>query len=121
VIFCANFCKPQSNWPLCCKGRHTNCYACLGQGKFPLKKIQDEEGNQWFKHEKREHRINHAVQGAHASIHFQCEDCWMINLEGCLPVPGLDDVYIMLILRANLDAMGGRAVATIEAHAAAIK
>jgi hypothetical protein len=61
------------------------------------------------------------VRGAHASIHFQCEDCWMINLEGCLPVPGLDDWYKMLICQANLDVMGGRAVATIEAHAAAIK
>jgi hypothetical protein len=45
----------------------------------------------------------------------------MINLEGRLPVSGLDDVYVMLIRQANLDAMGGRAVATIEAHAAAIK
>ena len=45
----------------------------------------------------------------------------MINLEGRLPVPRLDDAYIMLIRQANLDAMGGRAVSTIEAHAAAIR
>jgi hypothetical protein len=45
----------------------------------------------------------------------------MINLEGHLPVPGLDDAYVMLIRQANLDAMGGRVMATIEAHAAAIK
>jgi hypothetical protein len=44
----------------------------------------------------------------------------MINLEGRLPAEGLVDAYIMLIHRANLDAMGGRAVATIEAHASAI-
>jgi hypothetical protein len=36
-------------------------------------------------------------------------------------MPGLDDAYVMLIREENLDAMGGRAVATIEAHAAAIK
>jgi hypothetical protein len=84
-------------------------------------KIQDEEGNLWYKHERRVERINHGVRGAHASIHFQCEDCWMINLEGYPPVKGLDDAYIMMIRRANLDAMGGRAVATIESHAAAIK
>ncbi len=44
----------------------------------------------------------------------------MINLEGHLLAEGLDDAYIMLIRQANLDAMGGRAIATIEAHAAAI-
>ena len=44
-----------------------------------------------------------------------------MNLEGRLPVPGTDDAFIMLIRRANLDAMGGRAQSTIEAHAAAIK
>ncbi len=45
----------------------------------------------------------------------------MIDLEGRLPVPILDDTYIMLLRQANLDAMLGRAVATIEAHAAAVK
>ena len=83
--------------------------------------MQDEEGNRWFKRDKRAHRINHGVRGAHASISFQCESCWIMNLEGRLPVPGTDDAFIMLIRRANLDAMGGRAQSTIEAHAAAIK
>ena len=49
------------------------------------------------------------------------QKCWIINLEGHLPVPGMDDAFIMLIRRANLDAMGGRALSTIEAHAAAIR
>ena len=84
-------------------------------------KIQDEEGNLWYRYEKRIERINQGVRGAHASIHFQCEYCWIINLEGRPPAKGLDDAYVMMIRRANLDAMGGRAVATIEAHAAAIK
>ena len=86
-----------------------------------MRKIQDEEGNKWYKHDNRIHRINHGERGAHASIQFQCEFCWLINLEGRPPVKGLDDVYIMLVRRANLDAMGGRAVATIEAHANAIR
>ncbi len=85
-----------------------------------MRRIQDEEGNKWYKHETRLYRINHGVRGAQALIHFQCEDCWMINLEGPLPAEGLDDTYIMLIRQANLDAVGGRAVATIEAHATAI-
>ena len=61
-----------------------------------MQKIQDEEGNQWYKHKKRVYRIKHGVRGAHASIQFQCEDCWMINLEGRLPADELDDAYIML-------------------------
>jgi hypothetical protein len=44
----------------------------------------------------------------------------MINLQGWLPVEGLDDAYIMLLRQANLDAMGGRAMVTIKAHTSAI-
>ncbi len=119
-IFCANFCEPRGSWPACRKAWHAECYACLGQGKFPVMKIQDEEGNMWYKHERRVKRINHGVRGAHTSISFQCESCWIVNLEDRPPAEGLDDVFMMMICRANLDAMGGRAVATIEAHAAAI-
>ena len=45
----------------------------------------------------------------------------MINLEGRLPVEGLDDLYVACIRRANLDASGGLAVSTIEAKASSIK
>ncbi len=45
----------------------------------------------------------------------------MMNLEGHLPEPKLDEMYLMLIRRANLDAMGGRAVTTTAAHAGATK
>ena len=84
--FCANFCEPRGSWPACRKVWHAECYECLGQGKFPIKKIQDEEGNRWYMHDRQVERISHGVRGAQASIHFQCEDCWMVNLEGCLPV-----------------------------------
>ena len=86
-----------------------------------MSRMEDTSGNIWFKQEKHEERLNHAVRGAHAVIPFQCEDCWMLNLEGRLPVAGLDDMYIMLIRRANLDAIAGRATTTIEAHANQIK
>ena len=64
--------------------------------------------------------MNQGVRGAHVSIPFQCERCWMINLEGRLPEPGLDDAFIMCLRRANLDAMCGRSLMTIVAHANAI-
>jgi hypothetical protein len=44
-----------------------------------------------------------------------------MNLKGRPRADNLNDVYVMCIHRANLDAMGGRAVSTIEAHAAAVK
>ncbi len=91
----------------------------------PREVPSEEDGRQGgqpvYKHERRVHQVNHGVQGAHASIAFQCKHCWLINLEGHPPVEGLDDAYVMLICQANLDAMGGRAVATIEAHATAIR
>ena len=86
-----------------------------------MKQIEDEEGNLWYKQGQREERINHGVIGSNASIPFQCERCWMINLESRLPVDGLDDLYVACIRRANLDASGGLAVSTIKAKASSIK
>ena len=83
--------------------------------------IEDEGGNTWYKQGLREERLNHGVRGFHAVFSFQCEDCWMLNMEGRLPVPELDDTYVMLIRRANLDAMGGRAKTTIKGHAASLQ
>jgi hypothetical protein len=100
---------------------HANCYKCLGIGIFPLKMHQDVEGNPWFKQKLKKDEINHGVKGVHVSIPFQCESCLMVNLEGRRPDPKLDEMYLMLIRRANLDAMGGRAVTTTAAHASATK
>jgi len=85
-----------------------------------MKVHEDYLGNLWFKQEAHEHRLNHAVKGAHAVIPFQCEECWMLNLEGRLPVDKLDDTYKMMIRRANLDAIAGRAEGTIKSHAATV-
>jgi hypothetical protein len=93
-------------WPACQNVWHAECYECLAPGQFPMKKVVDEEGNVWYKQGQMEDRINHGVRGSHASIMFQCESCWMINLEGRLPEPGLDDLYVACIRRANLDALG---------------
>jgi hypothetical protein len=96
-IFCANFCESRGNLPACRKTWHAECYECLGQGKFPVRTTTDEEGNRWFRQDARADRINKGVRGAHASIPFQCEDCWFLNIEGQPRVSGLDDVYTMCI------------------------
>ena len=66
---------------------------------------EDTGGNVWYQQEDREYDINHGVAGVHTSIPFQCERCWILNLEGRLPISGRDDAYLMIIRRANLDAM----------------
>jgi hypothetical protein len=46
---------------------------------------------------------------------FQCEICWIRNLEDRDPTP--EDInFVRDIRRANLDAMSGKAVSTIEGH-----
>ena len=76
---------------------HANCYKCLRIGKFPVKMHQDVEGNPWFKQKQKENEINHGVKGVHMLIPFQCKRCWMVNLEGHLPKPKVDEMYLMLI------------------------
>ena len=84
-----------------------------------MSQVIDGGGNVWFNQQKEEDRLNHGYRGAHVAIPFQCEDCWMVNLERRLPVAGLDDVYVSIIRRANLDAMAGRARSTISGHVVA--
>jgi hypothetical protein len=72
-----------------------------------VKEIQDEEGN---KQGQREDYSNLGVKGVHPFMPFQCEDCWMYHLEGRMPVKHEDDMYVMCIRRANLDAMWGAAL-----------
>jgi len=91
-----------------------------GQGQFLMAKHTDVLGNVWFKQDQQEHRMKHGTRGAHVSLPFQCESCWIMNLEGRLPIKGLDDTYVMLVRRINLDIMNGRAKATLESHAASV-
>ncbi len=83
-------------------------------------KHADEEGNLWHQQRKFEDRHNQGVRGVHVCMPFQCEDCWILNLEGRAVVKERDEVYLMLLRRANLDAMCSRAPSTIMAHAAAV-
>ena len=77
--------------------------------------MQDEDGNPWHKDERRIKEINSGVRGAHCSIPFQCETCWMRNLEGRNPGPG-DKAYVATIRRATLDGMSGKARDTLLGH-----
>ena len=78
--------------------------------------IVDEEGNLWHNEVARRRQMMEGVEGSHLCIPFQCEMCWYWNLEGRNPTPGKDDVYLICIRRANLDAMLGKSPLTIRAH-----
>jgi hypothetical protein len=77
--------------------------------------IKDEEGNLWHNSAARIKRLNMGANGAHACIPFQCETCWMQNLEGRDIGEG-DEAYEMCLRRANLDAIAGKARKTISTH-----
>lgn len=81
-----------------------------------MKRIEDALGNIWHGQEAEEEMLNHGVKGAHITIPFQCERCWMVNLEGRLPRGEEDRVYLQCIRRASLDAFHGPAASTIAAH-----
>ena len=55
------------------------------------------------------------MAGAQFAIAFQCEVCWIRNLEHRDPVAS-DKEFIMMIRRANLDAMLGKTAGTINGH-----
>ena len=114
-IFCGNFCYSRGAWDPCRSAWHEECYTCLGKGIFPVRKIVDEAGNPWHKDAQRIHHLNTGVKGVHCSLPFQCEVCWMRNLEYRNPSIG-DDAYVMTLRRANLDAMAGKARGTINDH-----
>jgi hypothetical protein len=107
-IFCGNFLASRNGSPPCRSTWHAGCYTCRGSTKFP--------GNLWHKEEERQRQLTEGVEGSHLCIPFQCEVCWIRNIEGRDPVPGRDDLLLTCIRRANLDAMLGKSPLTIKAH-----
>jgi len=114
-IFCGNFGVSRDGFLMCRSAWHPECYTCLVEGVFPMRRVVDEDGNPWHNNERRIKDLNTGVAGAHCCIPFQCEDCWIRNLEYRNPCR-LDGMYLMSIRRANLDAMNGKARSTINGH-----
>ena len=82
--------------------------------------LKDEDGFELESQAKRLERLNFGVKGVNAVLPFQCETCWMRNLEGRNPTVN-DRRYVQCLRRANLDAMSGRAKGTIESHVSRIE
>ena len=80
-----------------------------------MAQVVDEEGNEWHNEAARRIRLNMGVAGAHCCLPFQCDKCWLRNMERREPGPK-DDFTMKCIRRANLDMMAGKAVTTIRGH-----
>jgi hypothetical protein len=116
-IYCGNSSISRGRWPPCLSVWHAECYTSHGQmPSFPMAAIKDELGNPWHREEERQKRMMQGVEGAHLCIPFQCEVCWIRNLEGRDPRGSEDECFMVCIRRANLDAMAAKSPLTIIAH-----
>ena len=81
--------------------------------------VEDVDGNPWHKQAQFVHEINHGIKGAHAVVPFQCEVCWIQNLEGRQYDASCpkDRLLYKMIRRVNIDMQVARARSTIEPHA----
>jgi hypothetical protein len=81
-VFCANFSSSRKDWTPCRQAWHWDCYTCLGEKRFPLVIVKDDDGAVWEGQEERSARLNTGVAGVHSVLSFQCEVCRIRNLEG---------------------------------------
>ena len=82
-----------------------------------MERILDGAGNAWHNEEERIKQLNQGVDGAHMCIPFQCEACWIYNIEKRQMMDTPEDwEYAKCIRRCNLDAMNGKAPSTIRSH-----
>lgn len=115
AICCANVGASRGGWPPCQSIWHEECFACLGQGTTPMRRIEDEHGNPWHNDKKKIYALNTGAKGVHCCATFQCEVCWMRNLEGRDLGP-LNGAYIQSIRCATLDSISGKSRNTIAGH-----
>ena len=90
----------------CHQAWHAKCYECLGNKIFPLKVLTDDMGNPWYKPPRRQ-----VESWCRRGTSFNTIPSYSFFLPG-----NCDEAFRMSICRANLDAMVGRAVGTIESH-----
>ncbi len=106
-IFCGNFSTSQNSLPPCRNVWHAVCYTYRGPTRFPMLALVNEAGTPWHKEEDRQQQMMQGVEGSHLCIPFQCKLYWYWNIQGRDPIQGRDDLYVMCIRHANLDAMLG--------------
>jgi hypothetical protein len=117
-IFCANFATPRSGWAPC-KGVWCGaCYTKPAHDLFYHAKPQDESGFHWTRPRDLS-RHEHARDGDHLLVAFQCDLCVFRNLTSRNPGPR-DQFLLECIRQASLDAFWGRETATVASTRRAV-
>ena len=122
-IICANFGSQRGVRPrwACKEAWHGKCYRQGAKDDFPVLN-QDVEAEDWVADDKMEDedpgRFKEGRDGDHLMTPFQCDEC---HFENCKKRPVIignlqDEVALLGIRRANLDALWSRERSTVRAN-----
>lgn len=119
-LVCGNFGRVRENGVRCEGAWHGSCYRQHESDPFPVLQVADLDESLLGTSELEDDdpdRFKCARDGDHMMCPFQCDMCHFYNLQGRRPgIKPQDDVLMMCIRRANLDAFWSRESATVEAN-----
>ena len=117
-IVCANIGHPRLSSRVCSGAWHAECYSQLSTDQFPVLTPADLADaivdSQDMAEDQEAFRFKFAREGDHLMCPFQCDECHFVNIKGRMPA-GLtgDDVLLLCIRRAILDAFWARETSTV--------
>ena len=112
----------RSNGGLVCQGAwHACCYTQSASDKFPVLSSQDLDDaliDESHLEEEDKGRFKEARNGDHLMTPFQCDDCHFYNMKGRRAIENLstDELLLLCIRRASLDACWSRERSTVGAN-----
>ena len=119
-MVCGNFGKARTNGVACDGAWHGTCYKQSTKDPFPVLQSCDLEESLLGPEEMEEDdpsRFKCARDGDHLMCPFQCDSCHFFNIQRRRPgAKAQDEVLMMCIRRANLDAFWSRETATVLAN-----
>lgn len=113
-LFCANYYHAREGWPRCLGIWCANCYVRDKSDLFPIRKPINGEGHVLDLQSEKD-RFKLARVRDHLMTHFRCDLCHFPNVQGWGPdsTYSNDDMILMWIPRANLDALWSRESKTV--------
>ncbi len=117
-LFCANFCSRRGSFEACYSAWCPTCYTEHESKEFPRVIPVDEEGEPLPC--QGEDLFRTARSGDTLMTPFQCDLCHFRNIKGRNPVRQntRDNLALIMIRRANLDAFWARTTATVKSNLA---
>jgi hypothetical protein len=107
--------------PICSGAWHRGCYTKDPLDKYPVLQAKDLEDSLMDTDDLVDEdptRYQEARDGDHLMCPFQCDICHFANIHHCSPntLSAQDNLCMVIIRRANLDALWARERATVEAN-----